>query len=113
MRALSQSWYLWATTHFFCFNDLIAVHVFNRALRDGFEIPRDFSLTGFDNSPILDLAAKRIDTIDFPIYDLGFHAGNWMKQRLIYCSNDAIKITLAGNYIKGETIASGNAAANP
>ncbi len=90
---------------FFCFNDLIAVHVFNRALRDGFEIPRDFSLTGFDNSPILDLAAKRIDTIDFPIFDLGNYAGSWMKQRLIDRSKDAMRITLAGNYICGETIA--------
>lgn len=89
----------------FCFNDLIAVHIYNRALRGGLKIPRDFALTGFDNSPVLDLAPRRIDTVEFSIQELGFRTGAWLKARLVDRSADAIRMTLAGDYIRGETIA--------
>lgn len=87
-----------------CFNDLVAVHVYNRALREGLEIPRDFALTGFDNAPVLDLAARRIDTIEFSIRELGLRTGTWLKRCLIDRSTDDVRMTLAGDYVRGETI---------
>jgi DNA-binding LacI/PurR family transcriptional regulator len=87
-----------------CFNDLVAVHVYNRAVREGLEIPRDFALTGFDNAPVLDLAAKRIDTVEFSIHQLGLRTGDWLKQRLIDRNPADIRMTLAGDYVRGETI---------
>lgn len=88
----------------FCFNDLVAVHVYNRARREGFEIPRDFALTGFDNAAVLDLAPRRIDTIEFSIKDLGFRTGSWLRKRLIDRTEETMRMTLAGDYIRGETI---------
>ncbi|GAB1484518.1 LacI family DNA-binding transcriptional regulator [Treponema sp.] len=88
----------------FCFNDLLAVHVYNRALREGLDVPRDFALTGFDNAPVLDLAPRRIDTIEFSIRELGQRTGTWLKRRLIDRSEDDIRMTLAGGYVRGETI---------
>jgi LacI family transcriptional regulator len=88
----------------FCFNDLVAVHVYNRALREGLAIPRDFALTGFDNAPVLDLAPRRIDTIEFPVAELGRRTGAWLKRRLIDRSAEDIRLTLAGAYVPGETI---------
>ena len=87
-----------------CFNDLVAVHVYNRALREGLEIPRDFALTGFDNAPVLDLAPHRIDTIEFPVVELGRRTGGWLKRRLIDRSTEDIRLTLAGAYVPGETL---------
>ncbi len=100
VRSLVQRKY----TAMFCFNDLVAVHLYNRALREGFRIPEDFALTGFDNAPVLDLAAKRIDTVDFSIRALGTQTGLWLKRRLIDRSQEHLRTTLAGDYIKGETI---------
>jgi LacI family transcriptional regulator len=88
----------------FCFNDLVAVHVYNRALREGLEIPRDFALTGFDNAPVLDLAPRRIDTVEFSIGELGFRAGAWLRRRLIDRAEKDLRETLAGAYVPGETI---------
>ncbi len=90
----------------FCFNDLVAVHVYNRALREGLDVPRDFMLTGFDNAPVLDLAPRRIDTIDFSIRELGHRTGTWLKSRLIDRTEVALRMTLAGDYVRGETIGS-------
>jgi len=87
-----------------CFNDLMAVHVFNRAWREGFEIPRDFALTGFDNAPVLDVAAKRIDTIEFATGELGWHAGCWLRERLIERQTRSLNLILAGEYVPGETL---------
>ena len=88
----------------FCFNDLVAVHIYNRALREGLSIPRDFALTGFDNAPVLDLAPRRIDTIEFSVRELGFRTGLWLKRKLIDRSGDDVRMTLAGDYVRGETI---------
>jgi LacI family transcriptional regulator len=88
----------------FCFNDLVAVHIYNRALREGLEIPRDFALTGFDNAPVLDLAPRRIDTVEFSVKELGFRTGTWLKKRLIDRSDEDVRMTLAGDYVRGETI---------
>jgi DNA-binding LacI/PurR family transcriptional regulator len=91
-------------TGVFCFNDLVAVHLHNRALREGLRIPEDFTLTGFDNAPILDLAPKRIDTVEFSIHRLGLHTGAWLRKRLLDRVDEAMRVTLAGDYIPGETI---------
>ncbi|HCM28067.1 MAG: hypothetical protein A2Z99_20885 [Treponema sp. GWB1_62_6] len=88
----------------FCFNDLVAVHIYNRAMREGLEIPRDFALTGFDNSPVLDLAPRRIDTVEFSVKELGFRTGAWLKRRLIDRSDEAVRMTLTGDFVRGETI---------
>lgn len=88
----------------FCFNDLVAVHVYNRAVREGMDIPGDFALTGFDNAPVLDLAPKRIDTIEFSIRELGTRTGSWLRTALIDRSGKDVRMTLAGDYVRGETI---------
>jgi len=88
----------------FCFNDLVAVHVYNRALGAGFDVPRDFMLTGFDNAPVLDLAPRRIDTVEFSVRELGLRTGSWLKSRLIDRTGDSLRMTLAGDYVRGETI---------
>lgn len=89
----------------FCFNDLVAVYVYNRAVREGLRVPEDFCLTGFDNAPVLDLAPKRIDTVEFSIRKLGFQTGAFLRRRLMERSEEELRMTLAGDYVAGETIA--------
>ncbi|PKL12731.1 MAG: hypothetical protein CVV52_08865 [Spirochaetae bacterium HGW-Spirochaetae-8] len=88
----------------FCFNDLLAVSIYQSALRRGLSIPQSFSLTGFDNSPMLQLLDQRIDTIEFSIHMLGVEAGLWLRSWIIERNFNPIQKKLEGIYVKGETI---------
>lgn len=87
-----------------CFNDMIAISVYQSALHRSVRIPADFSLTGFDNSPILDLMDQRIDTVEFSLQRLGREAGHWLRCRTIERKNEVLQKNLEGDYIPGETI---------
>nr|WP_321306970.1 LacI family DNA-binding transcriptional regulator [uncultured Sphaerochaeta sp.] len=88
----------------FCFNDLMAVSLYQTALRRNWRVPDLFSLTGFDNSPMLQLLDQRIDTIEFSLLKLGKEAGMWLNGRIINRLDNAIQKALEGDYIVGETI---------
>jgi LacI family transcriptional regulator len=87
-----------------CFNDLVAISVYQTASHRCISIPADFSLTGFDNSPILDLMDQRIDTIEFSLQRLGREAGAWLRCRTIERGTQTLQKNLEGEYIPGETI---------
>ncbi len=87
-----------------CFNDLMAVSLYQAALRRNWFVPDLFSLSGFDNSPILQLMEQRIDTIEFSLLQLGTEAGIWLQSQIINRSTDPIQKALEGDYIAGETI---------
>jgi LacI family transcriptional regulator len=87
-----------------CFNDMVAISAYQTALHRSLSIPGDFSLTGFDNSPILDLMDQRIDTIEFSLQKLGREAGSWLRCRTIERRDEVLQKNLEGDYIPGETI---------
>lgn len=87
-----------------CFNDLMAVSLYQAALHQNWQVPDRFSLSGFDNSPMLQLMDQRIDTIEFSVRRLGNEAGLWLSSRTIDRSQAPIQKALEGTYIKGETI---------
>jgi LacI family transcriptional regulator len=87
-----------------CFNDMLAVSVYQSILHQGKKIPDYFSLTGFDNSPILDLLDQRIDTVEFSLTKLGKEAGTWLSKRIIDRDESPLQKALEGIYIPGETI---------
>lgn len=87
-----------------CFNDVFAVYFYHEAVKRNLRIPESFSLTGFDNSPVLDLLPIRIDTIDLSISRLGFEAGNYFRKRIVDRESSGIQLKIVGTYQKGETI---------
>ncbi len=88
----------------FCFNDLMAVSLYQAVIRDGWKIPERFSLSGFDNSPILQLLDQRIDTIEFSLKKLGEESGVWLSRRIIERDESTIQEALEGAYVPGDTI---------
>lgn len=88
----------------FCFNDLMAVSLYQAVLRRNWHVPDLFSLTGFDNSPMLELMDQKIDTIEFSLLKLGKEAGMWLCARIINRSDEMIQKALHGDYIAGDTI---------
>ncbi|MDC7221240.1 MAG: LacI family DNA-binding transcriptional regulator [Spirochaetales bacterium] len=88
----------------FAFNDLMAMSFYQRAQSSGINIPGDLSLCGIDNSPIQQISPVRIDTIDFSVLLLGKEAGQWLYKRLIEKEKLPCRLTLDGEYIKGDTL---------
>lgn len=86
------------------FNDLIAISLQHEANSRGYTFPKDFILTGFDNSPIQLLLNKKIDTIDLSISLIGNRAGLWLKKWIVDREEIHINDLLPIKYIKGNTI---------
>jgi LacI family transcriptional regulator len=89
---------------FFCFNDVMAVYAWQVAQSAGIAIPEEASLTGFDRSPVRDLALVAIDTVNLPVYRLGLEAGRWLKSNIIDRAQDPIRMLVEGEYVAGETL---------
>jgi LacI family transcriptional regulator len=87
-----------------CYNDLVASYVYNLAMAERLSFPRDFSLTGFDNSPILNIIPQRIATINLSVGQLGVEAGKWLRKRIIDRDPDGVQEFLEGEFVPGTTI---------
>jgi len=88
----------------FCFNDIVAVSMYHAVLREGLRLPACFSLTGFDNSPVLKLLDKQIDTINFSVETLGYEAGKWLRTCIVDREYKDLQLKIEGEYIPGETV---------
>lgn len=87
-----------------CFNDIFAVSLISAALARGLSVPEDFSVTGFDNSPVRNIFPLKVDTIDLEVQKMGKNAGNWLYNQIIEKQNEPIQMELDVIHIKGNTI---------
>jgi len=85
-------------------NDVVALALKIRASHYGYHIPKDFSLTGFDESPVINLFPEKLDTISLPLYEIGNNISKWILQKIINKNQEPFQIKLAGEYKKGQTI---------
>lgn len=86
------------------FNDYIAIGLYTALMNQGVRIPEDISLTGFDNSPILALLDKKIDTCNLSVYELGKRAGEWLYQVIVKKEGGLLHEKLSVQYVEGETL---------
>ena len=54
-----------------CVNDKVACQVIGKLEQEGYRVPEDISVTGFDNSAESEYSRPRITTIDQPFEDMG------------------------------------------
>lgn len=54
-----------------CVNDKVACQVIRRLEQEGYRVPTDISVTGFDNSAEAEYSSPRLTTIDQPFEDMG------------------------------------------
>jgi LacI family transcriptional regulator len=87
-----------------CFNDIVAVSVISASRSSGLSIPEDFSVTGFDNSPLRNVFPIKVDTIDLEVKKMGEKAGEWFFNRIINKDEEPIQLELHARHIKGNTI---------
>lgn len=87
-----------------CSTNLIAIGVVNTAIKLGYKIPKDFSVSGYDNFPDIDVLTPTITTLDYPAYELGAEAAQAIIEKfavdeIIEPKQKVIKV----NLIKGDS----------
>jgi DNA-binding LacI/PurR family transcriptional regulator len=61
-----------------CFNDLTAIGVINGLYKKGYEVPRDFSVTGYDDLEMAAYYHPSLTTVRQPIHQIGQCAVNML-----------------------------------
>ena len=67
---------------FLCANDNIALGFMTEAKKDGYSVPRDFIVTGFDNDPAAGVFAPRLTTIERERVSAGYRSCDLLLQAL-------------------------------
>ena len=67
-----------APTGIVCFNDLIAAGAIRAIKRQGFRVPQDFSVTGFDDIPLCELIEPRLTSVHNIASRKGKDAAQWL-----------------------------------
>ena len=87
-----------------CSSNVIAIGVVNTAIKLGYKIPEDFSISGYDSFPEIEVLTPAITTIDYPAYGLGVMAAEAILEKFdsegtIAPKQKVIKVEL----VKGES----------
>ena len=65
-----------------CGNDVIAIGALAECLAQGLAVPRDVSVTGFDDLEMAAVVTPALTTVHFPTAELGTYAGQHLLDRL-------------------------------
>jgi len=65
-----------------CGNDVLAIGAIAECNAQGVAVPRQISITGFDDMEIASLITPGLTTVHFPTAELGFYAANHLLRRL-------------------------------
>ncbi len=85
-------------------NDDMALGVYDAAKELGLKIPRDISVTGFDNANIVHHIAPRITTIERPLQLMGYRSMELLLDNINGKNYEDANITLPCMIIEGESI---------
>lgn len=85
-------------------NDDMAAGCMDAARALGISIPQDLSLSGFDNSSIIQYVTPRITTVERPLHEMGVRAMEILIDKMENKTNEDINITLPCRIIQGDSI---------
>ena len=85
-------------------NDDMAVGVRDAARELGLRVPDDVSVTGFDNSDIIQYVTPRITTVERPLQEMGYRAMELLLDHVSGVSVGDVSITLPCTLIEGESV---------
>jgi LacI family transcriptional regulator len=87
-----------------CFNDKVAVGVYQAAAERALNVPADLSVTGFDDSEISQATAPKLTTVRQPLGELGRIAVTMLVRLMERQALDALHLELATELIvRGST----------
>jgi len=84
----------------FVANDTFAVHLIKALLKEGYRIPEDIKIVGFNNDPVSEVISPNLTTIEYPGYKMGVLAG----QSIIGHLKGTINLQSANSIILNHTL---------
>ena len=82
-----------------CFNDKVAVGVLEAAAARGLRVPRDLSVTGFDDIDVSRATTPRLTTVRQPLREMGRVAVTMLMRQLEGHAHDALSMELATDLV--------------
>lgn len=86
-----------------CGNDVLAVGVVQAAQEDGYRVPEDISVVGFDNIEISTVVSPALTTVDVPHHDMGRIAAETLYD-LVQNPSDPIQVDLETRMIERQSL---------
>ncbi|CAM4375000.1 LacI family DNA-binding transcriptional regulator [Zobellia roscoffensis] len=89
----------------FVSNDTFAVHCIKELKKEGYKIPEDIKIIGFNNDPVSEVISPNLTTIEYPGYKMGILAGESIISHLSGSINiqSADQILIKHKLIKRES----------
>lgn len=87
-------------------NDEMAVGVFDAARELGLEIPKDISVTGFDNADIIHHLSPKLVTVERPLQEMGYRSMEILLDNIAGISKEDVNITLPCRLTEGDSVGS-------
>lgn len=75
-----------------CFNDIIALGVYEAARELGLGIPEDISIVGCDNIDLARLLGPPLTTVSLPVHEMGAHAAGLLASQLDQVTNSGFLV---------------------
>lgn len=85
-------------------NDEMALALCNEAFTLGISIPRDLSISGFDNSDLIRYSYTKIATVEPPLGRMGYRSVELLLKKIDSEESEDVNIILPCRIIEGETI---------
>lgn len=91
-------------TAVFAENDKMAHIICATAENNGFHIPRDLSIVGYDDAPFVDNSPIRLTTMHQPIYEMGATSINLLLQRIAGDTSKIHTVLLHSHLVVRESV---------
>ena len=91
-------------TAIFAMNDLMAYGVINACLDNGYKIPEDVSIHGFDGLTFSPYTNPPLTTIKLPLHDMGRRTAKTIINIIEGNSPKTDKIVLPCSHVAGKTV---------
>lgn len=86
-----------------CINDIMGTVILSELDRLGIDVPKDISVTGFDNSPVRQLSRPLLTTVSMPILELARTAASGLEDEIINHVSQKSIHRVSGEFIAGES----------
>ena len=92
-------------TGVYCVHDLAAIRLIHALEAEGFRVPQDVSVVGFDDLPAASMMSPRLSTVRVDCQAIGAQAIALMLRRLSDPAAGAVQAECAVSVVAGGTIA--------
>lgn len=87
-----------------CSSDVYALEIMKRAISQGYHIPKDFGLVGFDNLAMLEYVTPALTTMAYPFNEVGYKAVDLLIESINTKGTKVSRFFMPCEFIEGSTL---------